>query len=345
MHLLVVNYHYIEEREDEYRYPGIFPVSVERFRQQLELLGRFFSFISQEELISAVEGKNKLPANSCLITFDDGLMCQYKKALPVLEEKKIPAIFFASGLPYDTGCKVLIVHKIHWCLAHLDPTVFLGKISDNYKKVFNKDLDLKKIDVSDEKVAKQYNYGDIEAKRLKFILNYVFDEQTKEALVTPIFVELVGDEKNFFDSFYLGVKELEYLASKFYLGVHGYTHQSFAYLNFNQINKEIIDCREVFRKLSVQENLVPSFSFPRGGLPVGNLSELYSLLKKNGFKIGFTTERSFNCSLKEPFLFARLDANDILGGKSPLFEITGNAINITNPKLTMSRQKFIQEAV
>ncbi|MEK7162598.1 MAG: polysaccharide deacetylase family protein, partial [Patescibacteria group bacterium] len=125
MNFLAVNYHYIDEED---RYPrGIYPVSPARFRLQLQELGKFFKFVGQREILEALEGKKRLPENSCAITFDDGLRSQYEEALPILDEMGIPAIFFINGLPYLER-RVLFVHKVHWCRAHLAPDEFLNEI-------------------------------------------------------------------------------------------------------------------------------------------------------------------------------------------------------------------------
>jgi len=48
MTLLIVNYHYFG---DEKRYSrGIFPISAERLSRQLDMLGSYFTFVSQRDL-------------------------------------------------------------------------------------------------------------------------------------------------------------------------------------------------------------------------------------------------------------------------------------------------------
>ncbi|MBI5401567.1 polysaccharide deacetylase family protein [Candidatus Wolfebacteria bacterium] len=345
MSLLVVNYHYIDETEEGiYPFSGIYPVSVSRFEKQLEILAQSFCFVGQKDIIDAVKGKNKLPEKSCLITFDDGLLCQYEKALPILDKRNIPAIFFTSGGAYQARKGAIIIsHKIHWCMAHLAPNVFLDKINFYHKKFFGEEFNLKKFNIDDEVVRKQYNYGDIETSRLKFILNYLFDERMYKTIIDPMFSELVENEESFFNSFYLSRQQIRELAERSFLGFHGFSHQSFLYLSLEKMDKEITNCQEVFRGI-VGDSLIPSsISFPRGGIPMQSYDELKSILVKRGMKLGFTTERSFNLGLEEHFLLARLDANDVPEGKSPLFEIKNGGIEIFNPKLSLARRKFFKE--
>lgn len=86
MLFLSVNFHGIHE-DKEFPYPGIYGTSPNRFIRQLDRIGKYFDFISQNDLARAIEGNGKLPDRCCLITFDDGLKSQYANALPILQKK------------------------------------------------------------------------------------------------------------------------------------------------------------------------------------------------------------------------------------------------------------------
>ena len=53
-------------------------------------------------------------------------------------------------------------------------------------------------------------------------------------------------------------------------------------------------------------------------------------------------ERAFNISLKNPLLFARMDTNDVIGGKYSTFDFENNKINIFG-KATMGRKIYFKE--
>jgi peptidoglycan/xylan/chitin deacetylase (PgdA/CDA1 family) len=63
-------------------------------RQMNYLAGHHFNVISLETLVSALDGKANIPANSVVITFDDGWGTQYRDAYPVLKEFHYTATFF-----------------------------------------------------------------------------------------------------------------------------------------------------------------------------------------------------------------------------------------------------------
>ena len=102
--LRVISYHAISDLAgmpivEEYGVPP------DKFRRQLETLEESgFHFISADEFERFLRGNCGLPSRALLLTFDDCYTDLLDNALPILEEKKIPAIAFAvSRLLGDTN--------------------------------------------------------------------------------------------------------------------------------------------------------------------------------------------------------------------------------------------------
>lgn len=72
-----------------------FTVTPESFESQLQYLrdSGYFA-VSFDDLVDAMEGKRILPANSVVITLDDGWQNQYIYAFPLLRKYNMPATFF-----------------------------------------------------------------------------------------------------------------------------------------------------------------------------------------------------------------------------------------------------------
>ena len=69
--------------------------SQQPFQHQLEgLLDAGLTPVAFEHLAAAIEGWADLPAKSFVVSFDDGWLDQLDGALPVLQELRVPAIFF-----------------------------------------------------------------------------------------------------------------------------------------------------------------------------------------------------------------------------------------------------------
>lgn len=72
---------------------GVADVTEEEFDLQLGYLKRYFSVVGLEELSAWSAGKT-LPPNPLAITFDDGYLDCYTRALPILQRHGLKAIFF-----------------------------------------------------------------------------------------------------------------------------------------------------------------------------------------------------------------------------------------------------------
>ncbi len=67
----------------------------EAFRSQLQgLLARGLVPVSFEQLVAAVEGWADVPAKAFVLSFDDGWLIQLDEAVRILEELRIPSVFF-----------------------------------------------------------------------------------------------------------------------------------------------------------------------------------------------------------------------------------------------------------
>lgn len=91
--LPVLTYHRVAEPDDDH-YPGLISATPEAFREQIEGLGRRFSFVSLETVLDRVDGGSPVPARSILLTFDDAYRDFADGAWPVLRELGIPATLF-----------------------------------------------------------------------------------------------------------------------------------------------------------------------------------------------------------------------------------------------------------
>jgi len=334
--LLSVNFHYLGD--ELYPFGGIYPISTEKFTQQLEKLGEAFEFVSLGDLLQAVKEHKSLPERSCLITFDDGLKCQFDLALPILEKKGIPAAFFV--IPQTmTEKKVCNVHKIHKLRAAFEPVEFRKKVDTSLSILFRESIAGLLAGREQEPVQK-YRYDNPEQAELKYVLNNVLSEEQKDQLVGVLFSEHFGDEKKMADEIYINLDKAKKLFQKGSLGLHSFSHLSLANLDREKLEKEVVAGKAVLEGLVGGE--IEAISYPYGSVYDIN-TEVIEVCKQAGLRIGLTMERSFNVSLDEPLLFARIDTNDAPGGKSPLFEYgEDGSINILG-KMGQKRTLFFKE--
>lgn len=73
-------------------------ISNKTFEEMLDYLEKEFNIINASDFIDKSNNK-KLSNNDICITFDDGLLCQYDIALPVLKKRGIEAFWFIYSSP------------------------------------------------------------------------------------------------------------------------------------------------------------------------------------------------------------------------------------------------------
>ena len=102
--LTIFNYHRIAAGDPalEPFDSSTFGPDQEGFRKELLLMKSHADPISESDLMRFLDSAQPLPKHSFMITFDDGYRDNYERALPVLKELKIPAIFF---IPTQAICE------------------------------------------------------------------------------------------------------------------------------------------------------------------------------------------------------------------------------------------------
>ncbi len=318
MRLLIVMYHHIDS-EKKYK-SGIYPISIERFTKQLDIIRKKYTFINEDKLVKIIGGSDKLPdINFCFLTFDDSLRCQYDNAIPVLKERRIPATFYINSKPYleNSACSV---HLIHWLLTFLDPKKFLEEIYTNYNKITGNILILSEAEEKEASKFKRYDNKDI--SKLKFILNNYLDVGISEIIIGGIFKKYskIG-MLDFCKKLYMSVGNLKNLLSDslFSLGMHTNSHINISKLSQESLNNEYQLNYNFLCKIGAN---VQGIAYPYGTF--GDKKDFDSILSVNkniGILYGLTTLRNININLDSPFYLSRCDTNDIKGGKNPIISI------------------------
>ena len=101
---VVLAYHAIADLSHEHKL-SVYGVPAARLAAQLDDLVRHgWSFVDLEALLRALRGEQRLPGRAVLVTFDDAYADLLSAAIPVIAERRIPAVAFAvSGRIGDTN--------------------------------------------------------------------------------------------------------------------------------------------------------------------------------------------------------------------------------------------------
>ena len=96
---------FVYHRFGENNYPST-NIRMPQFKKHLdELIKNNYNVVSIETIIDALENNKNLPEKTVAITIDDAFFSIYKKAWPILKEKKLPFTIFVSTGPVNSNSK------------------------------------------------------------------------------------------------------------------------------------------------------------------------------------------------------------------------------------------------
>jgi peptidoglycan/xylan/chitin deacetylase (PgdA/CDA1 family) len=302
--LLLVNYHYIREAA-AYRYPGIHPLSPEKFRQQISSLKRRFHIAEPGEVEDFFLNGKKFTKPSVFITFDDGLVDHWQVAQDVLNPLGVKAAFFLCSRPALEG-RALTVHKIHWLRAHTDPTDFTEELF-SYFPASQRQQD----DASwSEAAERMYIYDTPQIARLKFALNFVLPSDIIDDVTSRMFTKRGIDERTFCRQTYMADDQLRVLAEQGHLiGLHGHSHTPFLRLGDGVFSEVKQNQDYIARACGIKPTWV---SYPNGrDDAIPDPLVLKDLFARLDLRFGFTTLGTWNEASGNPTRLNRINTNEL----------------------------------
>ena len=234
-------YHHIVSDEDVKHIKHLYEYkNVRQFTTDLEYLLRHYKPAAVSDIIRNMSSKKKLPENTFLLTFDDGLREVSEVIAPILQKKGIPAVFFINPAFLDNK-ELFYRFKISLIIEAITGTknepVLLKECNTIFKKKFQSTQELithlRGIMDDDKSVLNE----------LAGKLDFSFDDYLK-------------NKKPYLTS--AQVKELS--GSGFTIGSHSWDHPYYKFLPLDEQKKQTIRSAEY-----VKENFHPAynlFSFP-----------------------------------------------------------------------------------
>ena len=98
--------------DEEKHIVGQGSISADRLYNMLNFYGKNHNILSAEEFLHRAENHTLLEKDVCL-TFDDGLLCQFEIAYPVLKQYGVTAFWFIYTSPLDGVLEKLEIGRAH----------------------------------------------------------------------------------------------------------------------------------------------------------------------------------------------------------------------------------------
>jgi len=304
--LLIVTYHYIRS-ENPYPFPGIHPLKLEDFIEQVQWLKDRFHFATPQEVVTFAHGNGDLPAPSVFLTFDDGLSDHVKVTGEVLEPLHIKAEFSLSSRPFKEN-RALMVHKIHWLRATTDPEEFRKEF---FHLLPETEVEMARGKETIHEATKHNPYDTPEHAIIKYLITFQLPHKLVDDMATEMFRSRGFSEASFCEEFYMNEQQIRYLTETGHIiGNHGHTHIPFSRLEEKQLQEEIRGSKSYFEKLTgVPQSWV---SYPHGrqwAIP----SHTDAFCKHFGFTIGLGVNAGWNREEQSPYHLNRVNPNEVEG--------------------------------
>lgn len=285
---IVVMYHYVRERNG---WNGIHPLTPDKFEQQIDFLGKYYDFVLPGDL-DKVGVKPK-----CVLSFDDATKDQYTIAFEILKKKGIPGYFTVMSSPLaDNG--IPIFHLVHTVLSLYSDEEIWNDLNNEFE--FN----------NIESSSSYYSYEqDLLRRYNKYAFNFFLTEQQSREFLEKRAIIKYGTKEKFIQEFYISKDEFKTIKNAgMAIGVHCVNHRPYGGNPQKFYDEEIKPCADFIKK---EIGVLPQWYTPAfgGGENYKEMIiELEPILKKEGYKGGFTTIEGLNKGLSS-FWLNRYDCN------------------------------------
>ncbi len=298
--LLALCYHgvVLEHKPDRFRYENT--VSVDEFSEQLDFLRSHYHPISASELLSAIDGRNALPANAALLSFDDGYRNNLVAA-EILREKSIPCVFFLTTNYIGTDRILWVDELMNRVLAWPQPSIPLP-------------------DGGEAPVASAEPERRRQAWLLKENCKHLPSEQTEAYLVrlressNPTF----ADEELFG---FLNWDEVRTIAQHgFEIGSHTLEHPILSRTPASRLASELLESKHCIEQQLGGECRYTAY--PNGG--ADDVSpEVFKAAREAGYRLGFTIRDHFSPPGEDALSISRLCVQGHLPAETFQFQVSG----------------------
>jgi len=315
--LTIVMYHYVRDLAHS-RYPGIKGRTIEEFEGQLDYITRHYTVCSTRDVIAATRGERALPANACLLTFDDGLLDHFTVALPRLLARGLTASFYAPAVT-AAQATVLDTHKIHFILAAAPDHEALARRLRALIDARQGEPGVASSEALWEQCSQRQAWdfdSPAEVVFVKRALQRDLPPPVRAAITAALFDDFVGvDERAFARELYMDTDQLRRLVGHgMDVGGHGATHVWLTTLSRVEQQAEIDATAAFLADVHGRRAVDWVMSYPFGAYT----AETLALLEPAGCALGLTTRFAVASDLSSPLELPRLDTNHLpLRGDAP----------------------------
>lgn len=282
-------------------------VTTKTFTKQMNYLAKNFHIVAPEDFLNHMQNKVPFASKTCLVTFDDGWKDNFKNALPVLKEKKIPALVFLTTGFIGTGYhfwQTRLIRSLYSLRA------YVAQNPDQQPKK----LPAMKID----EISKIVHCSDQEFREK--VQSFVASQKKEDISLIEERIALLNKDIQSKDEEGVGYEEFldwqevkEMKKDGIWFGSHGISHRILPTLEVEELEKEISKSKEAIENKLGKDTW--AFSYPNGDFS----KVAVDAVRKSGYKLAFTTESGPVASRDDPYRIKRRNIFEDMTDSIPMF--------------------------
>lgn len=264
-------------------------ISEIEFESHLTYLAKHNNILSLKEVVEAKRNNLELPANSTVITIDDGYSDAYDIAFPLLKKYKMPATLYAIT-DFIDGKIWLWTDLMRYLLLASEAGFFSYEHPNGELVESELEDDFQKLEIAGRVNSILKKLSDKEKDfRIKEIAESLEVEIPEQP--TSEFAPITWKQAREMDKSYINIES------------HTITHPILPNVSAKRLEYELTQSKE--RLEEILERKVEHFCYPNGSLN----EDVEKATIKAGYKSATTTEYGFNNGRTNLFLLKRIDAS------------------------------------
>ncbi len=297
--LTVLTFHRVTTENTANYHQGLTTISISsaNFSHLINFVRKHYTVISLGDYLRMVEKQETLPANSIILSFDDGYRDVLKNAVPVLQKQGLPAILFVPTAAIDAGqtfwWDALFALLQNGSAAGFNTTVSADPAVQPYLKRVENILNMENGTRQTEIFAFIDGLQTVNAEIRERVLHYLLKGQSR--------IHAQGDS---FPQVLTWDEIRQCTISGFEIGSHTVTHQFLTSVPQSDAEYEIVKSKSKLELFLGSE--VTSFSYP-GGHHDGNTA---LLVEKAAYSCAFTSVEGLNSTNTNRFKLKRINVSD-----------------------------------
>ncbi|MDE6600917.1 MAG: polysaccharide deacetylase family protein [Lachnospiraceae bacterium] len=299
-----IMYHHFHDEQKHIVGQG--SISAESFNDMLDFYGKSHNIIGAEEFLRKSETGTLSPSDVCL-TFDDGLLCQYDVAYPVMKDRGLTAFWFIYTSPLDGVMERLEIYRHFRSLMFPD-------IEDFYAAFFSivsaHDTEAMKAMqcYNPDEYLKEFPFYTPNDKRFRYMRDVGLGEKKYNVIMDKMLEMYRYDIEKNSQILWLSTDNMRDLRQQGnIIGLHSYSHPTVMIKkNYSEQLKEYATNKRQLEEVLKEE--IVAVSYPCNSYN----SDTLKCMKELGMKIGFRANMAEVCLAEYLYEYPREDHANIM---------------------------------